>query len=80
MALGAMHIHISILLYALDGWFLARHLLGHACIVSIQLVCFSAITVLLFLVTRFSIFWWILIIVRLNVSENPTCSSDIHVT
>ncbi|CAF0871402.1 unnamed protein product [Adineta ricciae] len=37
MILGAMHIHISILLYALDEWFLARHLLGHACILRVFL-------------------------------------------
>ncbi|CAF2579887.1 unnamed protein product [Rotaria sp. Silwood2] len=31
MVLGAMHIHISILLFGLDEWFLDRNLLGYAC-------------------------------------------------
>ncbi|CAF1199983.1 unnamed protein product [Rotaria sordida] len=31
MVLGAMHIHISILLFGLDEWFLDHNLLGHAC-------------------------------------------------
>jgi hypothetical protein len=34
MVMGAMHIHISILLFGLDEWFLHRNLLGHACMVN----------------------------------------------
>jgi len=34
MVIGAMHIHISILLFGLDEWFLDRNLLGHACMVN----------------------------------------------
>ncbi len=34
MVLGAMHIHISILLFDLDEWFLDRNFLGYACMVN----------------------------------------------
>lgn len=37
MVIGAMHIHIAILLFALDQWFLERHLLGYACMVRMNL-------------------------------------------
>lgn len=33
MVVGAMHIHISILLFGLDEWCLEQNLLGHACLV-----------------------------------------------
>lgn len=35
MVIGAMHIHIAILLFALDQWFLEHDLLGYACMVNI---------------------------------------------
>ncbi|CAF3763691.1 unnamed protein product [Rotaria socialis] len=38
MVLGAMHIHISIILFGLDEWFLDRNLLGHACMLRIFLL------------------------------------------
>ena len=34
MVIGAMHIHISILLFALDEWCLERNLFGHGCMVN----------------------------------------------
>lgn len=37
MVIGAMHIHIAILLFALDQWFLEHNLLGHACMVKMIL-------------------------------------------
>ncbi len=41
MVMGAMHIHISILLFGLDEWFLDRNLLGHACMVNEIEIFFS---------------------------------------
>ncbi|CAF1393101.1 unnamed protein product [Adineta steineri] len=38
MVLGAMHIHISILLFPLDEWFLYHRLLGYACMLRIFLI------------------------------------------
>ncbi len=35
MVIGAMHIHIAILLFGLDEWFLEHGILGHACMVKI---------------------------------------------
>ncbi len=37
MVIGAMHIHIAILLFGLDQWFLERNILGHACMVKTNL-------------------------------------------
>jgi hypothetical protein len=34
MVIGAMHIHIAILLFGLDQWFLEHNILGHACMVN----------------------------------------------
>ena len=34
MLIGAMHIHVSCLLFALDKWFFDHHLLGRACMVT----------------------------------------------
>ncbi|CAF4600296.1 unnamed protein product, partial [Rotaria sp. Silwood2] len=32
MVIAAMHIHIAILLFGFDQWFLEHNILGHACI------------------------------------------------
>ncbi|CAF4025967.1 unnamed protein product, partial [Rotaria sordida] len=37
MVIGAMHIHIAILLFGFDQWFLEHNILGHACILRIFL-------------------------------------------
>lgn len=36
MVVGAMHIHVSILLFGLDEWCLEQNLLGHACLVKLN--------------------------------------------
>ncbi len=33
MVIGTMHIHIAILLFGFDEWFLEHNILGHVCMV-----------------------------------------------
>ena len=81
MVIGAMHIHIAILLFAFERWFLHHDLLGHSCMVKFSSVRFESIDVffsLSLLVTNFSFLGRFLFDVRLDVSQNFACLSNIH--
>lgn len=79
MVIGGMHIHIAILLFGFDQWFLERDILGHACMVENHSIILSFFLIDC-LVTYISFFWWIFINIWLDVFKNTTSLSNIYIT
>lgn len=80
MVIGAMHIHIAILLFGLDQWFLERNIFGHACMVSNHWLLLLLLLIFIWLVTYISFFWWIFSDIWFDVFKNLTSLSNIYIS
>lgn len=82
MVIGAMHIHLAILLFAFERWLLQRGLLGHACMVwsaSFPINEYEYVASC-HLVTHLSLLRRIFFDVRFDVFKNSSCLSNLYVT